>query len=101
MQFEIEIPKPMSDTIRHPHSWTRMEYDRMVEAGVFPPDSRLELIEGEIVDMTPQGSGHVTAVHLIAEVLRNVFGVPGRVGQLLSQPPHRSVRDQFGHTVLR
>jgi len=66
----------MAETIRQLHSWTRTEYDRMVEAGVFPPGSRLELIEGEIVDMTPQGSHHFTMVRLLEDVLRSAFG-PG------------------------
>lgn len=48
----------------------------MVAAGVFHPEERLELIEGEILPMTPQGSGHATAVSLVGEVLRKAFG-PG------------------------
>jgi Uma2 family endonuclease len=55
--------------------WTRDEYERMVEVGVFPPGDRLELIDGEIVTMTPQGSGHATAVGLAEDVLRVVFQV--------------------------
>jgi len=55
--------------------WARDEYERMVEAGVFPPGDRVELIDGEIVAMTPQGSGHATAVGLIEEALRAVFQV--------------------------
>jgi Uma2 family endonuclease len=42
--------------------WTRQEYDRMIEAGVLTPEDRVELIEGEILTMTPRGSAHVTAV---------------------------------------
>ena len=58
--------------------WTREEYDRMIATGIFHPEERLELIEGEIVHMTPQGSGHATAVSLMEEALRRVFG-PGLV----------------------
>ena len=38
------------------HRWTRAQYERMIEAGVLGEDDRVELIEGEIVAMSPQGS---------------------------------------------
>lgn len=44
------------------HAVTLAEYDRMVEAGVFEPDARIELIRGEILDMAPIGPEHETAV---------------------------------------
>lgn len=46
----------------------------MVEAGVFPPDSRAQLISGEIVEMSPQRPRHATAVRLVQEALRHAFG---------------------------
>lgn len=54
--------------------WSREEYDRMIATGIFHPEERLELVEGEIIAMTPQGSGHATAVSLMEEALRTVFG---------------------------
>lgn len=57
-----------------PHRFTREEYDRMVEAGVFAPDARLELLEGEIINMTPQKSRHATAVRLVEDALRAAPG---------------------------
>ena len=54
--------------------WTRQQYDRMIEAGVLTPEDRVELIEGEILAMTPQGSAHATGVSLAQEALRAAFG---------------------------
>lgn len=42
--------------------WTRREYDRMAEAGIFSEDDRVQLIDGDIVTMTPQNSPHAAAV---------------------------------------
>lgn len=50
--------------------WTRQEYDRMIEAGVLTSEDRVELVDGEILAMTPQGSAHATGVSLAHETLR-------------------------------
>jgi Uma2 family endonuclease len=55
------------------HRWTRREYERLAAKGFFPPDKRVELIEGVIYDMSPQSSLHATAYRLAQEVLRLVF----------------------------
>ncbi|MEM1166350.1 MAG: Uma2 family endonuclease [Planctomycetota bacterium] len=41
-----------------PRRWTREEYHALGEAGLIPEDERVELIEGEILKMTPIGSPH-------------------------------------------
>ncbi len=38
------------------------EYHRMAEAGIFDEDSRVELLDGEIVVTPPIGSGHADSV---------------------------------------
>lgn len=58
------------------HRFSRTQYDRMVDAGVFGTDDRLELLDGEIIDMAPQKCRHATAVTLVADALRAIFG-PG------------------------
>ncbi len=58
----------------HPrrHSITVTEYIRMGEAHVFAHDARLELMEGEIVEMAPIGSAHAAVVYSLDTLLRGV-----------------------------
>jgi len=39
------------------------EYYRMAEVGILDPDARLELLEGQIVEMSPVGVRHVACVN--------------------------------------
>ena len=50
------------------------EYYRMAEAGILGPDARVELIEGEIIDMVPTGSRHAAAVSQMAHLLHQKIG---------------------------
>ncbi len=54
--------------------WTRGEYDRLIERGVFGPEERLELIDGELLVREPQGSPHAVAVGLVQDALAKAFG---------------------------
>lgn len=55
------------------HRWTRAQYERMIEAGVLDEEDRVELIEGEIVAMSPQGSRHAAAIRLVHRALRAAY----------------------------
>lgn len=46
--------------------FTVEEYHRMAQAGIFSEDDRVELIEGEFIDMTPIGSRHAACVKRLA-----------------------------------
>ncbi len=52
---------------RHRFTWD--DYHAMVAAGVLREDDRVELIEGEIVDMTPIGSRHAAVVDMLTRWL--------------------------------
>ena len=55
------------------HQWTRDEYYKMAEAGLFE-GKHVELIEGRIIEMSPMGSAHATSVSLVGDAFRSGFG---------------------------
>ena len=56
------------------HWITADEYERMGEAGIFPPDSRLKLIEGEVYEISPIGSPHAACVTFLSMFLSRLLG---------------------------
>jgi Uma2 family endonuclease len=52
--------------------WTRDEYRRMAQAGFFL-DRRVELIQGDIIEMSPQDPPHAAAVRLLDYALKRIF----------------------------
>jgi Uma2 family endonuclease len=59
--------------------WTRLEYERLIDLGVFRPDERLELIAGWLTVREPQGGPHSMAMELVGDALRLAFGRGWRV----------------------
>jgi len=53
--------------------FSRERYERMIEAGLFAPEDRIELLDGEIVLMPPQKSRHATAITLLQRELALAF----------------------------
>lgn len=56
------------------HRLTVSDYHRMGEAGILNEDSRVELIEGEIIDMAPIGSRHAGTVSQLSRLLERAVG---------------------------
>ena len=52
----------------------RSRYDRLVEAGIFGPEDRVELLDGLLVAREPQGQRHATVVGLVRAALEKAFG---------------------------
>ena len=42
------------------HKLSVDDYIRLGEAGILPEDARIELIEGDLIDMPPIGTGHAS-----------------------------------------
>src|SRR3712207_1566181 len=61
------------------HLWTADEYLRAWEAGVLPPGLRTELVDGEIIERSAQGAGHIRTVMQANELLRAAFQGVGHV----------------------
>jgi Uma2 family endonuclease len=56
------------------HRLTVTDYYRMAEAGVLAPDARVELIEGEVIDMAPIGPRHASVVARLAQQCARIVG---------------------------
>jgi Uma2 family endonuclease len=56
------------------HRLSVNDYYRMGDVGILPPDERVELIDGEIIDMPPPGSLHAGTVDQLAAILLRALG---------------------------
>jgi Uma2 family endonuclease len=56
------------------HRITVHDYHRLAEVGVLAPDARVELIEGEIIDMAPLGKDHLSIVDQLNRLLVRAVG---------------------------
>lgn len=52
--------------------WTKDEYYQMAEMGLFD-GKRVELIGGQVLEMTPMRSGHATATMLVAQAIGRIL----------------------------
>jgi Uma2 family endonuclease len=71
------------------------EYHRMAEVGILGEDDRVELLDGEIVVMTPMGARHASTVARLGERLSRLAGdratlwvqLPVRLGRYAEPEP--------------
>src|SRR3712207_6258666 len=62
------------------------EYHRMGEAGILTDDDRVELVEGELVAMSPIGAGHAGKVNRLNRML--VLAAGNRAVVAVQNPVH-------------
>jgi len=68
--------RAMADYETRTRRFTRAEYERLIDLGVFQPGEDIELIGGELMVAEPQGAPHYTAIRKTAKALEAAFG-PG------------------------
>jgi Uma2 family endonuclease len=56
------------------YRWTVAEYERLVDAGIFPPDTHAELLYGTVYEMSPQGSKHSATLSALSDRLHDAVG---------------------------
>jgi Uma2 family endonuclease len=67
--MNARIPFPTLDLPVHRRRLTVAEYHKMGEAGILDEDSRVELIEGELIQMPPIGTPHASTLDRLAALL--------------------------------
>lgn len=71
-------PSPPDTGVR-PRRWTRQEFHRATELGLFGPEERLELLDGEVLAKMTQNAPHALAILSAVEVLAAAFGAGNHV----------------------
>jgi Uma2 family endonuclease len=72
--------------------FTTEDYHRMMQNGVLAEDDRVELIDGEVLEMSPIGSRHAACVDRIAHLLFTRVGARAIVR--VQSPIHLSARSE-------
>jgi hypothetical protein len=81
--------------------WNTGDYERMGEVGLLGPEERVELIDGEILEMSPQKSKHAIGVGLAARALELAFGAEFHVRSQLPLQPTCADEPEPDAAVLR
>src|SRR5438034_1081586 len=75
--------------------WSRIEYERLIDLGIFHEDERLELLGGNLVVREPPGDPHALAIELCHDALRAALGPASRP---VEGGTRRSARSAAGHS---
>lgn len=71
--LERTVPNINTTNGVKPHLITVAAYDRMIEAGIYTENDRIELINGRIVEIMPKGPKHTSANSRIVRFLIKLF----------------------------
>ncbi len=72
------LPESSATLLESRRPLRRREYDHLVQLGAFD-DERLELIDGVLVAMSPQGAEHAHLVSKLARILTTALGLRAEV----------------------
>ncbi|MBD2568078.1 Uma2 family endonuclease [Anabaena lutea] len=56
------------------HQFTVQQYHQMAESGILTENDRIELIRGEMIDMSPIGIRHAGCVNRLVNILIQLLG---------------------------
>ena len=92
-EFLVEVEEKresISMTSTGLRSWTVDEYHRMIEAGILTNDDRVELIAGQIIQMSPQRPLHAATIQCASDYLRDLLSDKAtiRVQSPITLPPN-------------
>src|SRR5947199_1953499 len=74
MDSQIILQSGMPVPIKH-WAFTVDDYMRMLEAGILTEDDRVELIDGEIIEMSPIGDAHTGCVIRLTMLFARLVGL--------------------------
>ena len=57
-----------------PHLFTRAEFEKLIDLGFFEEDAKIELLNGTLIEMSPQGLPHSSTIHGLTKLLFRKFG---------------------------
>jgi Uma2 family endonuclease len=70
------------------HKLRVTDYHRMIAAGILTGDDRVELIEGDLIEMAPTGPEHADYVDYISETIRTQTHLKVRLQHPITLPEH-------------
>lgn len=56
-----------------PKTWTTAEYHRLIEIGVLSSEDKIELLDGQIVEMSPAGNYHAACIEFLGDELKRLL----------------------------
>ncbi len=65
----MSVQKAGSIEINNRRSFTVAEYERMGQSGILSEDERVELVNGEIIKMSPIGEPHAACVAILTQLI--------------------------------
>lgn len=69
-EFELKV----GSVVLPRHRLSVADFHRLDRAGVLGEDDRVELVEGELIDMTPIGSRHAATVARLVQLFSRIVG---------------------------